>query len=95
MLASGQHDNALPLSAVAVFVGQKEAALDALSVEAKALGNDVAGLIWTPVYRPLRREPRFREFLRAMKMPDYWQAAGWSEFCQPTPEQGPDAFTCQ
>ena len=73
----------IPLSAVAVFVGQKETALDAIFLEAETPGNDIPALIWTPVYQPLRSEPRFLEFLKAMKMPEYWRAAGWSEFCRP------------
>jgi len=79
--ASGQRGDGMPLSAVAVWVGQKEAALDALFAESPR--TDVAALIWTPIYRPLWAEPRFLEFLRSMKMPEYWRVAGWGEFCRP------------
>ena len=82
----------LPVSAVAVFVGQKEVALDAIFLEAETSIIDIAGLIWTPVYQPLRSEPRFLEFLRMMKMPVYWRAAGWSEFCVP---KGDNDFECK
>jgi TolB-like protein len=81
----------MPLSAVAAFVGQKEVALDAIFLEADLSVIDIPGLIWTPVYQPLRSEPRFLEFLRKMKMPEYWRAAGWSEFCRP---KGDNDFEC-
>jgi Tfp pilus assembly protein PilF len=81
----------MPLSAVAAFVGQKEVALDAIFLESELSVIDIAGLIWTPVYQPLRAEPRFLEFLSKMKMPEYWRAAGWSEFCRPT---GENDFEC-
>ena len=53
--------------------------------------NDIAGLVWTPVYQPLRSDPRFLEFLKKMKMPEYWRTAGWSEFCRP---KGENDFEC-
>jgi TolB-like protein len=81
----------MPLSAVAAFVGQKEVALDAIFLEADLSVIDIAGLIWTPVYQPVRSEPRFLEFLRKMKMPEYWRAAGWSDFCRP---KGDTDFEC-
>jgi TolB-like protein len=81
----------LPLSAVAAFVGQKEVALDAIAFEADLSVIDILGIIWTPVYQPLRSEPRFLEFLTKMKMPEYWRAAGWSDFCRP---KGDNDFEC-
>ena len=81
----------MPLSALAAFVGQKEVALDAIAVEADLSVIDILGIIWTPVYQPVRSDPRFLEFLRKMKMPEYWRAAGWSEFCRP---KGDDGFEC-
>ncbi|MEN3370521.1 MAG: hypothetical protein V7609_2664 [Verrucomicrobiota bacterium] len=81
----------MPLSAVAAFVGQKEVALNAIALEADLSVIDILGLIWTPVYQPLRSDPRFLEWLRKMKMPEYWRAAGWSEFCRP---KGDNDFEC-
>lgn len=48
-------------------------------------------MIWTPVIQPLRNEQRFRELLKAMKLPEYWRVAGWGDFCRP---KGPDDFEC-
>jgi Tfp pilus assembly protein PilF len=81
----------MPLSAVAVFVGQKQVALDAIFLEEQTPGNDIAALIWTPAYQPLRSEPRFLEFLKTIRMPEYWRAVGWSEFCRP---KGDNDFEC-
>ena len=81
----------IPLSAVAVFVGQKQVALDAILLEEETPGNDIAALIWTPAYQPLRNEPRFLEFLKTIRMPEYWRAVGWSEFCH---AKGDKDFEC-
>jgi adenylate cyclase len=89
--AAGPVTAKLPLSAVATFVGQKQAALDALSLEAATRGNDITAWIWTPIYRSLGNEPRFLELLGTMKLPEYWRAAGWSEFCRP---KGENDFEC-
>ena len=43
--AAGEVDRGVPLSAVALFVGQKQAALDALPVEAHTTGLDLAAFI--------------------------------------------------
>ena len=80
------------LAAVAAFVGQKEAALQALSASLPSPGLPAQlGVIWSPVFKPLRNEPRFLELVRAMKMPDYWRAAGWGDFCR---AKGGDDFEC-
>jgi len=83
------------LAAVAAFVGQKEAALQALSagLPSRSLPAQLGelGVIWSPVFKPLRNEPRFLELVRAMKLPDYWRVAGWGDFCQ---AKGGDDFEC-
>jgi len=89
--SAGEADRGIPLSAAALFVGQKQTALDALPIEAQTPGIDLPGFIWIPVYQSLRSEPRFREFLAAMKMPEYWRAAGWNQFCHP---KGEHDFAC-
>jgi TolB-like protein len=80
------------LAGVAIFVGEKENALDALEFEFQSHGSlSYAVLIWAPVYRPLLNDPRFRELLKGMKMPDYWRAAGWGDYCR---AKGADDFEC-
>ena len=36
---------------------------------------------WTPLYAPVRQLPRFEEFLYIVKLPQYWDEAGWPEMC--------------
>jgi TolB-like protein len=71
------------LAAVAAFVGQREAALQALSADSPS-GPFLPepAYIWPSVFRPLRNEPRFLNLVRAMKLPDYWRIAGWGDFCR-------------
>ena len=37
----------------------------------------------------------FQGFAKRMGMVDYWKQNGWPDLCQPAPNLGPDAFTCQ
>jgi hypothetical protein len=76
---------------VAAFVNQPEVALDALWFDMRPAGMDLAWIWSTATLRPLRHEPRFLKLLKAMKLPDYWRAAGWPEFCRPT---GTNDFEC-
>jgi hypothetical protein len=62
--------------AVAVFLKQPEAAFAVIYRSlVSANGLDPVG-IWVPPLRPLFRDRRFAEMLRALKMPDYWRARG-------------------
>src|SRR3954451_9491267 len=58
--SAGEADRGIPLSAAALFLGQKQAALDAMAVEAQTPGLDLPAFIWIPIYQSLRSEPRFR-----------------------------------
>jgi TolB-like protein len=80
------------LAAVATFVGQKEAALRALGPDSSSPTLlPESGFIWLPVFKSLRKEPRFLDLIRAMKLPDYWRVAGWGDFCRP---KEADDFDC-
>lgn len=81
----------LAFAAVAVFAKQKEIALDALWFDFRSSAGLDSPLIWAPVFRPLWNEPRFHELVRAMKLPEYWRAAGWGDFCR---AKGADDFEC-
>jgi TolB-like protein len=85
-------DGNLYLAAIAIFVGQRQAAFRALSPDpASPPVLPGIGFIWAPVFKPLRNEPRFLELIRAMKLPEYWRVAGWCDFCRPT---AGDDFEC-
>ncbi len=36
---------------------------------------------WTPAYQPLRRNPRYAEFLQTAGLIDYWDATKWPDWC--------------
>jgi adenylate cyclase len=81
----------LAFAAVAVFAKQKEVALDALWFDFHSPTGLDSALLWAPVFRPLWNEPKFHELVRALKLPEYWRAAGWGEFCR---AKGADDFEC-
>jgi TolB-like protein/Flp pilus assembly protein TadD len=79
------------LAAVAMCTEQKEVALDALVTSFRSRYVIDLTQMWTPIFYPLRTEPRFRELVRAAKLPEYWRVAGWGEFCRP---KGANDFEC-
>jgi tetratricopeptide (TPR) repeat protein len=81
----------LVFAAVAIFLEQKEVALDALWFDFNSPSGLDSALMWTPVFKPLWPEPKFLELVRAMKMPEYWRVAGWSDVCRP---KGDNGFEC-
>ena len=79
------------LAAVAMFTEQKEVALDALVASFQSPYVIDLTQMWTPIFYPLRTEPRFRELVRTAKLPEYWRVAGWGGYCRP---KGEDDFEC-
>jgi hypothetical protein len=49
------------------------------------------GLIWDPLYAPLRKTERFKVLVRNAGLVDYWRARGWPDLCRPL---GADDFVC-
>jgi TolB-like protein/DNA-binding SARP family transcriptional activator len=39
--------------------------------------------VWHASYAHLRKTERFKAFVRALGLDDYWRAKGWPEFCHP------------
>ena len=37
---------------------------------------------WMPLWNSVRTNPRFQEILELYKLPEYWDEAGWPDFCQ-------------
>ena len=75
------------------YVGAPERYLDAYEDELKigyvGPGNNV--FLWTPVYAPVRKTARFKDYVRAAGIVDYWRAKGWPPQCHPTTG---DDFEC-
>ena len=90
--------NALPelrpqLRFVYNYIGAPERYLDAYEEEFRigyvGPGNNV--YLWTPVYAPVRKTARFKDYVRAAGIVDYWRAKGWPPQCHPTTG---DDFAC-
>jgi hypothetical protein len=48
--------------------------------------------LWLPIEKNVRRLPGFKDFMRELRLPDYWRASGnWGDFCHPV---GPNDFEC-
>jgi len=47
--------------------------------------------LWTPDVAPLRQTERFKKFVRASGLYDYWREHGWADVCRPA---GADDFVC-
>ena len=47
--------------------------------------------LWRPSYAPTRTTERFKAYVRAAGMVDYWRVRGWPEFCRP---KDADDFVC-
>jgi hypothetical protein len=47
--------------------------------------------IWENWAVDFRRDPRFKEWVRAMGYLDFWKKKGWPDRCRPT---GVDDFEC-
>ena len=56
------------------------------------LGADAEiAILWAPPYAPVRKTERFKAYVRAAGMVDYWRAKGWPDLCHPV---GADDFVC-
>jgi hypothetical protein len=95
--ASPQTLPALPGTTVFIYlhVGAPNRVLDRREVSAKASffssGGTENAFLWHPSYAPVRKTDRFKAWVRAEGMVDYWRAKGWPDFCRPI---GTDDFTC-
>jgi tetratricopeptide (TPR) repeat protein len=48
-------------------------------------------LMWHASYAPVRKTDRFKAYVRALGLVDYWRAKGWPQWCHPTTG---DDFAC-
>jgi hypothetical protein len=47
--------------------------------------------LWAPPYQAVRRTERFKAYMRAVGLVDYWRKNGWPDLCRPV---GADDFVC-
>jgi TolB-like protein len=80
----------LQMGALAARFGDPELALTAFE-DTFASGPEQIYAVWRPVYRDMRKLPRFKEFVRRIGLVDYWLEYGWADFCRPV---GENDFEC-
>jgi hypothetical protein len=80
----------LQIGAFAARFGDPELALTSFE-ETYASGPEQTYAIWRPVYRDMRKLPRFKQFVRDIGLVDYWREYGWADFCRP---MGENDFEC-
>jgi TolB-like protein/tetratricopeptide (TPR) repeat protein len=78
------------LDFVYLHVGEPSRVLDfyEASIESGYLG--IAPL-WHKAYAPVRRTERFKRLVQRARLPEFWRAKGWPEFCHPMTG---DDFVC-
>jgi adenylate cyclase len=80
----------LQTGALAARFGDPELALKSFEDTFNASPEQIYA-IWRPVYRDMRKLPRFKEFARDVGLVDYWKQYGWPDMCRPF---GENDFQC-
>ena len=75
----------LQIGALAARFGDPDLALTSFE-ETFASNREQIYAIWRPVYRDMRKLPRFKEFARSAGLVDYWKEYGWPDMCRPARE---------
>ncbi|MEM7502898.1 MAG: hypothetical protein AAF417_12675, partial [Pseudomonadota bacterium] len=79
------------IATMAAYFGEPEIAFDILLREVRHTPIRF-GTLWFPLMSDVRRLPEFKQFVRDVRLVDYWNAYGWSDYCRPV---GPDDFVCE
>ncbi len=81
------------LNFIYVHVGAPERVMDAYEGDLKrgygGPGDNV--FLWAPAFAPVRKTARFKAYVRAAGLVDYWRKNGWPDLCRP---MGADDFVC-
>jgi hypothetical protein len=81
------------LDFVFLYVGLPERVMDDLEGRI-TLGHFSPGnfsRVWHPDFAPVHKMERFKTYVRAAGLVDYWRAKGWPDLCHPTTG---DDFAC-
>jgi TolB-like protein/tetratricopeptide (TPR) repeat protein len=64
--------------------GDVDLALGAVRRAFIDMGSRGVSVIWLPTYREVRKDPRFKQLLRDLRIVDYWRTSGkWGDFARP------------
>jgi tetratricopeptide (TPR) repeat protein len=79
---------------VYLYVGTPERALEPFErdVQNGFAGSFSLPVIWHASYAAVRKTERFKTYVRARGLLDYWRARGWPQWCHPTTG---DDFACE
>jgi len=67
---------------VLVYTGNIDFIIDSAIAKGQRFSFGNFEEIWSPLYKPFRQHPRFKEYLEVLNLPEYWDQAGWPDICQ-------------
>lgn len=73
---------------ILLHVGQVEPIIEIYLEQAINAGWVSPENFFMPLYASFRAHPKFEELLKAVRLPEYWDQAGWPEFCTRTGDNG-------
>ena len=80
-----------------ILLGEPEQSLTWFERSGTGLSDGYLNWLWWPhaYARRVRQHSAFQSFAKRIGLVDYWKQNRWPDICQPAPERGPGAFTCQ
>jgi TolB-like protein/Tfp pilus assembly protein PilF len=80
-----------------LLLGEPEQSFASFEQDGLGLSDAYLNFLWLPTSysRKARQHAAFQSFAKRIGLVDYWKKNRWPDICQPAPEKGPDAFTCQ
>ncbi len=89
----GRYPGGINTSSIYAYVGAPEMVMESYEVGLKRgyidPGEDV--YLWAPSMTAVRQTARFKSYVRAAGLVDYWRQNGWPDVCHPTTS---DDFEC-
>lgn len=92
-----RHPNDQLTGAFLLMLGEPEQSFANFEASSSGLSDGYLNWLWLPedYSRKARQHPAFQGFAKRIGLVDYWKQNRWPDLCQPAPDRGPDAFTCQ